>query len=296
MRPGSTSPKGKRSCSARCASKAMSLAFTDHSGVSINFPWAWTDSDDLPRPERPGQDLVELVGDLHGEGEELVIELGGVVEIELMAPGGIPEDVAFGAHEVEMGDDEAIVLVDPDGHEGLAGGALGAHRGSRELDLLLGHALDGDLAGGAAADRGDDGQAIRADGDVAVGGRLGPGSGLDLLERREGLLPELVEVPLEEAERIGVGQPDDRPVAALGLAAISSRLTWLPLIEIDSASRSASSTRAKGSASSSSSRGLSTRRSSESSRWATSGAGTERCSARSSTTPASGTWSTRAQR
>ena len=64
---------------------------------------------------------------------------------------------------------------------GFAGGALGADRGGRELDLLVGHALDGDLAGGAAADRGDDGQAIRADGDMAVSGRLGPGAGLALL-------------------------------------------------------------------------------------------------------------------
>ena len=91
--------------------------------------------------------------------------------------GGVPEDEFLGAHEVEVGDDQAIVVVDPDGHEGLAGGALGAHRGGDQLDLLLGHALDHDLAGGSAADRGDDGQAIGADGDVAVGGRLGTGAG-----------------------------------------------------------------------------------------------------------------------
>ena len=93
--------------------------------------------------------------------------------------GGMPEDEVFGAHEVEVGDDQAVVRVDPDGHQGLAAGALGAHRGGGELDLLLGHALDGDLAGGAAADRGDDGQAIGADGDVAVAWaawpRVGPG-------------------------------------------------------------------------------------------------------------------------
>ena len=113
-----------------------------------------------------------------------MVEVGGVVEVELVALGGVPEDVAFGIHEVEVGDDQAVVAVDPDGQEGLAGGALGADRGGGELDLLVGHALDGDLAGGAAADRGDDDQAVGADGDVAVGGRLGPGPGLRLLLQR----------------------------------------------------------------------------------------------------------------
>ena len=169
-----------------------------------------------------------------------------------------------------------LSLVDPDGQERLAGGALGADRGSGELDLLVGHALDGDLAGGAAADRGDDDQAVRADRERAVAGGLAPGPGLALLW-------SAVKASFQSSwscpwrNRSGSGSTSrTRPLVLVGLAdsaAISARLTWLPLIE--PARRSASSTAAaKGSASSSSSRGLSTRRSSESSSWATSGAGT----------------------
>ncbi len=79
-----------------------------------------------------------------------------------------------------------LSTIDPDRQERFARRALGADRGGGELDLLVGHALDRNLAGGAAADRGDDGQAVRADRDIAMGGRLGPRAGLPLLlQRRE---------------------------------------------------------------------------------------------------------------
>ena len=163
----------------------------------------------FPGLERAGQDSVELIGDFHAQGEELVVEIARLVEVELMAFRGMPEDVVLGVHEVEVDDGEAVVAVDPDGQEGLGTGAFGTDGGRGELDLFVGHALDGDLAGGTSADRGSDDQSVGADRDRAVAGRLGARPGLGLaLESLERFFPELVELTLEEAERVR-----DRPVA-----------------------------------------------------------------------------------
>ena len=69
------------------------------------------------RLETTGEHFVELVGNFHAQGIELVVEVGCIVEIELVATRCVPEDETFGVHEVEMNDGEAIVLVDPYGHE-----------------------------------------------------------------------------------------------------------------------------------------------------------------------------------
>ena len=49
-----------------------------------------------------------------------VVQLSGVAEVELLGVGGVPEDVALVALEVEVGDRQAVVLVDPDGDDRLA--------------------------------------------------------------------------------------------------------------------------------------------------------------------------------
>ena len=67
--------------------------------------------------EATGEHFVELVGDFHAQRIELMVEVGRIVEIELVATGCVPEDKTFGVHEVEMNDGEAIILVDPYGQE-----------------------------------------------------------------------------------------------------------------------------------------------------------------------------------
>ena len=49
----------------------------------------------------------------------------GVVEVELVAFRGMPEDVVLGVHEIEVGDDEAVVAVEPDRQQGLGAEILG---------------------------------------------------------------------------------------------------------------------------------------------------------------------------
>ena len=102
-----------------------------------------------------------------------MVEVSRSVEVELVTLGGVPEDKVLGAHEVEVGDDEAALAVEPDGQEGLGSGAAGTEGGCRELNLFIGHALDGNLSGGAATDGGDDDEPVRADRDGAVAGGFG---------------------------------------------------------------------------------------------------------------------------
>ena len=76
----------------------------------------------------------------------------GIIEVELVAFWGVPEDVMLGVHEVEVGDGEAVVAVEPDRQKRFGRRSSGTEGGRGELDLFVGHALDGDLAGGPAAD------------------------------------------------------------------------------------------------------------------------------------------------
>ena len=170
-----------------------------------------------------------------------MVEVGRSVEVELVTLGGVPEDKALGVHEVEVGDGEAVIAVEPDGQEGLGGGAFGAERGCRELNLFVGHALDGDLSGGAAADGGDDDEPVRADRDGAVAGGFGAGRLGLALKRLECFLPEVMELTLKESNRVGVGQLQQVLVFSdsAGSAARSTRLTRLVLSE--AVKRSASS-------------------------------------------------------
>ena len=157
--------------------------------------------------EATGEHSVELVGDFHAQGEELVVEVGRIVEIELMATGCVPQDETFGVHEIEMDDGEAIIRIDPYSQEWFSGRAFGADRWRGELNLLIDHALNGDLTSGPASKGWDDDESVRADGNVAVAGRLGSRSGLGLaLEDSKRLLPQLMELSLKEAQRVGIGQ------------------------------------------------------------------------------------------
>ena len=119
----------------------------------------------------------------------------------------MPEDKTLGVHEVEMNDGEAIILVDPYRQDRFRAGALGSDRRGGELNLLVVHTLDHDLTGGPAPQRWDDDESIGADGNMAVAGRLYARSGLSLvLQNLEGLLPELMELCLQEAKRVRIGQ------------------------------------------------------------------------------------------
>src|SRR4051794_28789066 len=100
----------------------------------------------ISRSEPTRQGGIELVGRLHAQVFKLAHEVGGVVKLELVGAGRVPEDVAQGALEIEMSDHQAVVAVDPDGEDRLARRARHAERGGGQLDLLVGHALDGDLA------------------------------------------------------------------------------------------------------------------------------------------------------
>ena len=82
-------------------------------------------SDRILRLERAGKDFVDLIGDFHAEREELVVELTRIVEVKLVAFWGVPEDVVLGVHEIEVGDGEAVVAVEPDCQKGLGSGDLG---------------------------------------------------------------------------------------------------------------------------------------------------------------------------
>ena len=149
--------------------------------------------------EATGEHSVELVGDFHAQGEELVVEVGRVVEIELMATGCVPQDETFGVHEIEMNDGEAIIRVDPYRQEWLGAKAFGADRWRGELNLFIDHALNGDLARSPAPQGWDDDKSIRADCNMAVAGRLDARSGLSLaLQDRKRLLPKLMELSLKE--------------------------------------------------------------------------------------------------
>ena len=157
--------------------------------------------------EATAENLVKLIGDFHTKGIQFVIEIGRIIEIELVAARRVPDDEVLAVHEIQMNDGQAVVVVHPDGDQRFAGGALGSDCRRGQFDLFVGHALDGDLAGRPAAKRGDDGQSIRTDGDMAMG--RWPGSRSDLrlaLERRKGLLPQFMKLPLSESKRVWIGQ------------------------------------------------------------------------------------------
>ncbi len=100
-----------------------------------------------------------------------MVQFAQVIEVELLAVGGMPEDVVFGLLEVEIDRHQAVVAIDPGGDDRLAPRASDSDGRGKHLDLFVRHPLDGDLAGGASADGRDDDEAVGADqaGDVAMG-------------------------------------------------------------------------------------------------------------------------------
>ena len=67
--------------------------------------------------EATGENSVKLLGKFHAQGIELVVEVACIVEIELVATGCVPENKTFAVHEVEVNDDEAVIKIDPHGHD-----------------------------------------------------------------------------------------------------------------------------------------------------------------------------------
>src|SRR5262249_41129137 len=83
---------------------------------------------------------------------------------------------ALDAAKVEVNQSQAVVLIGPGRHDRLAVGIAGTERRDEDLDVLVGHSLDRELARRPAPDRWGDRQAVRADRDVAGGffwGRAG---------------------------------------------------------------------------------------------------------------------------
>ena len=81
--------------------------------------------------------------------------------------------------------------------------------GRGQLDLFVDHSLNRNLAGSAAANRGDHRQSIRSNRYMAVSGWFGARAVLRLgLEGLQRLFPEFVEFALEEAKGVWVGQSE----------------------------------------------------------------------------------------
>ena len=93
----------------------------------------------------------------------------GSSSLSWCAARGVPENVLLGALKIEVREDQAVVAIEPDGQDGTAAGAGGPEAGGGHLDLLVGRALDGDLAGGLAPDRGHDHQPVRPQQECAGG-------------------------------------------------------------------------------------------------------------------------------
>src|SRR5262249_48898469 len=135
---------------------------------------------------------------------ERVVEVRRVVEVGLLIVGGVPADVLLITQVVEIRDRHAVVGVDIYGQDGPSVGAAAREGRNQHLDLLVGQALDGDLAGGPGADRGDDGQAIGADGQGARALSV-----LRVAQAGDPLLPERTQLAQRVADRVGRGQADE---------------------------------------------------------------------------------------
>ena len=105
-----------------------------------------------------------------------------------------------------------MIFVYPHGHESVVSAEPLVRTVRRqELDLFVGHALDGNLAGARPR---IDGMTIKRYGPTGTWrwpAGLSPASSGSALKRRHGFFPEVVELALEESERVGIGQSQQAP-------------------------------------------------------------------------------------
>ena len=108
--------------------------------------------------ETARQHLVEMIGDFHVYASSW-FKSAASSKLSWWAR-CVPEDKTLVVHEVEMNDGEAIILIHPYRQNWFSGRALRADGRGGELNLLIGHALNGDLTGGPAPKRWDDDESI----------------------------------------------------------------------------------------------------------------------------------------
>ena len=126
----------------------------------------------VSRPEPAREGCIELVGRFHAQVLKLAEHVGGIIELSWRGAGRARECSA-GCPE-NRGERGPGCCRDRARRPGwTAAGAGGPEAWGGHLDLLVGRALDGDLAGGLAPDRGHDHQPVRPQRNVPVAGRSG---------------------------------------------------------------------------------------------------------------------------